>query len=116
MWSKILICSLAVLFLLSIAGPILANDGRARDAVENEPGDEHPWGGDRNDDDNPVVIGGNSSLNPDVRQPNMFFIFGAERTWLFIKDITRAILSHPQVDGGTTTGNLDTISDEAGNN
>lgn len=116
MWSKIMIYSLAVLLFCLIALPAIAFDDRIRMAMETEPGDEHPWGGDRNDDDNPVVIGGLSSISPDLRQPNMFLIYGAERTWLFIRNVATSIISHPQSGGGSTTGSTNTITSEAGNN
>ncbi len=121
MWSKITVCGLAILFLLTITGPIIANDGRAREAIETEPGDEHPWGGDGNDDDNPgISTGGLTSVRLGAYQSNLFFFIGAEQTWILIRSTAGMILSHPQTTGGTVPSSpdntLDTVTNEAGNN
>ena len=116
MWSKLLMFTVAVVFLAALGTGVTAHDGRISNIIlEPEEVDEHPWGGEHELIDEPQLAP-DPTFNPYGGNIEYLFIrIAIKHYWLNVKDSFRDLLNPGEIDGGTIT-NIQNITTSSDNN
>ena len=106
MRSKLIILVVMAVFLMAVGIPVVAHDGRISNLI-NDPGDEHPWGGDHQVIDNPQLAPQKSG-DLFIGSRTFFFIkLTVEHYWISVRhifqDITNEETSGTDVKHDTQT-------------
>lgn len=119
MWSKLLMFTVAAIFLAAVGTGVMAHDGRISNIIlEPDEVDEHPWGGENELTDGPQLVP-SSATNPFIDDLNFLFIrITIKHYWLSVKHTFGDLLDSGQIDNGTVNGSqtITTPSDNNTNN
>ena len=103
MWSKLPILVATAVFLIAVCIPVTANDGRVVNLVDDQY-DEHPWGGDHYNGDDPSTW---SSNVPDVTGDwgNYYFtVVAMDYYWISIRNLIGNVFTDDATDNATGNG------------